>query len=380
MQTRRPCQISRCGNRPQSSRGTSRCRSRSIFTGSSWRVSPSRWDSRRTCVSTTIPCALPSSAATTFAVLRATPGSRTSSSSRRGTSPPNSSISIRIVPRSERRLLAEEAGGEDVPLQLLLRHREVVLRAAGTSRRASLGHAVDVHVGRLRREHHRHEQLERRPEAERDRRVRVLGRQPLDDRADPFAPAPDRPPRLADVATRHAGARRTVEEVERLGARRRLQQVLDEELAAIGRVPVRLLEPFVRRVAVVVELPQLDVGAEDRPVRTECVVREPDAACVDDAPAPDAPVDLEVRVPADDGRLLGRRPASRPRSRPASRSVKTSSSLRGVAWQKSVGPSPSTSSVDRQRQTRREVDLLLRQRRVASVPSRVRRSPLPRMK
>ena len=81
-QTRRPCQISRCGKRAQSARGTSLIRSRSIFTGSSWRVSPSRCDSRRTCVSTTMPCGSPRSAATTFAVLRATPGSRRSSSNR----------------------------------------------------------------------------------------------------------------------------------------------------------------------------------------------------------------------------------------------------------------------------------------------------------
>ena len=101
-QTRRPCQISRCGKRAQSSRGTSRIRSRSIFTGSSCRVNPSRCESRRTCVSTTIPCALPRSAETTFAVLRATPGSRSSvvearSAPRRR----SSSIRIRIVPRSD---------------------------------------------------------------------------------------------------------------------------------------------------------------------------------------------------------------------------------------------------------------------------------------
>src|SRR5206468_3298794 len=100
-QTRLPCQISRCGKRPQSARGTSFIRPRSILTGSSCRVSPSRCERRRTCVSTTIPCGLPSSAATTLAVLRATPGRRTSSSTVRGTSPSNSSISIFIVPRSD---------------------------------------------------------------------------------------------------------------------------------------------------------------------------------------------------------------------------------------------------------------------------------------
>ena len=73
-QTRRPCQIRRCGKMPQNSRGTSFWRSRSIRTGSSCFVRPRRCDSRRTCVSTTTPCGSPSSAATTLAVLRATPG------------------------------------------------------------------------------------------------------------------------------------------------------------------------------------------------------------------------------------------------------------------------------------------------------------------
>src|SRR5438876_381175 len=99
VQTRRPCQIRRCGKTPQSERGRSRARSRSILTGSSCRVKPSRCESLRTCVSTTTPCGSPSSAATTLAVFRATPGSRSSSSSRRGTRPSYSSISIRIVPR-----------------------------------------------------------------------------------------------------------------------------------------------------------------------------------------------------------------------------------------------------------------------------------------
>ena len=98
-QMRRPCQMRRCGKRAQSARGTTRWRSRSILTGSSFRVRPSRCESRRTCVSTTMPCACPSSAATTFAVLRATPGNFTSSARRRGTSPSYSSMSIRIVPR-----------------------------------------------------------------------------------------------------------------------------------------------------------------------------------------------------------------------------------------------------------------------------------------
>src|SRR5262249_55574590 len=59
-----------------------------IFSASSALVGPSRWLTRVTCVSTAmagIPKALPS---TTLAVLRPTPGSSTSSSTVRGTTPP----------------------------------------------------------------------------------------------------------------------------------------------------------------------------------------------------------------------------------------------------------------------------------------------------
>ena len=205
-QTRRPCQIRRCGKRAQSARGTIFWRSRSILTGSSWRVSPSRCESRRTCVSTTMPCAWPSSAATTFAVLRATPGSRMSSSSVRR------NLAVELLeqhvhrPADRLRLLPEEAGRVDVPLELLLRDGEVVLGLAVLLEQP-LGHAVDVRVRRLRREHHRDEELEIRAEAERDLRVRVLLGEPLDDRPDPLPPPPEpAPARLADVATRH-GAR-----------------------------------------------------------------------------------------------------------------------------------------------------------------------------
>src|SRR5690606_34234500 len=40
MQTLRPCQMSRCESSAQSSRGKSGIRSRSTFSGSSWRVKP----------------------------------------------------------------------------------------------------------------------------------------------------------------------------------------------------------------------------------------------------------------------------------------------------------------------------------------------------
>ena len=202
MQTRRPCQISRCGKTFQYSRGTSLTRSRSILTGSSCRVRPSRCESRRTCVSTTIPSAWPRSAMTTFAVLRATPGSRSSSS----IVPRHLAVVVleqhRHRPAQRLRLLAEEAGRADVVLELLRRDGEVVLRRAVLLEQP-LGDAVDVHVGRLRREHHRDEQLQVVAEGERDRRVRVLGQQPLDDRPDPLALRADAAARFADVAAGH---------------------------------------------------------------------------------------------------------------------------------------------------------------------------------
>ena len=100
------------------------------------------------------------------------------------------------------RLLTEEAGSEDVPLELLLRDGQVVLRTLVLLEQP-LRDAVHVHVRRLRREHHRDEQLELVPKAERDRRLRVLGGEPLDDRHDPRPLGTDAEPRLVDVAPRH---------------------------------------------------------------------------------------------------------------------------------------------------------------------------------
>ena len=84
-------------------------------------------------MSTTIPWALPRSAETTFAVLRATPGSlsRSSKSVRHLAVVLLDDALHRAAQRL--RLLPVEAGREDVALELLLRDREVVLRAAGTS-------------------------------------------------------------------------------------------------------------------------------------------------------------------------------------------------------------------------------------------------------
>ena len=188
-QTRRPCQISRCGNRPQSARGTSLTRSRSILTGSSCRVSPSRCESRRTCVSTTTPCGLPSSAATTFAVFRATPGQPQQLVDR----PRHLAVEL-LQQHAHRaadrlRLLAEEAGRVDVPLELLARHGEVVLRPPVLlEQRRSVTRLTFTSVV-CAESITEIEQLERVAEVERDPRVRVLDREPLDDRPDPIAPA-----------------------------------------------------------------------------------------------------------------------------------------------------------------------------------------------
>ena len=103
------------------------------------------------------------------------------------------------------RLLAVEPRGEDVPLELLDRDGEIVLRPA-VLLEEPLGDAVHVHVGRLGGEHHRDQELDVAAEAKRDRRVGVLLREALDDRPDPVsAPAETAPTGLRDVATRHCG-------------------------------------------------------------------------------------------------------------------------------------------------------------------------------
>ena len=121
---------------PQFARGTSRIRSRSIFTGSSCAREAEPLRSRRTCVSTTTPCGSPSSAATTFAVLRATPGSRTSSSTVRG-HPPVVLLDQHPHRAAQRpRLLPEEAGRDRCRAGAPPRARRGSPRAAGTSRKS----------------------------------------------------------------------------------------------------------------------------------------------------------------------------------------------------------------------------------------------------
>jgi hypothetical protein len=104
------------------------------------------------------------------------------------------------------RLLAVEAGRVDVALELLRRDGQIILRPLVLLEQP-LGDAIDVHVGRLRREHHRDEQLELVPIAKRDFRVGMVGLEPLDDRHDPRPLRADAAPRLVDVAPRHARGR-----------------------------------------------------------------------------------------------------------------------------------------------------------------------------
>ena len=99
MQTRRPCRMRVCENQVHLSRGTNAIRSRSIFSGVFSFVRPSSVARRCTCVSTTTPSLFPNQVpSTTFAVLRPTPGSWTSSSMVSGTLPPWRSKSACAIP------------------------------------------------------------------------------------------------------------------------------------------------------------------------------------------------------------------------------------------------------------------------------------------
>ena len=102
------------------------------------------------------------------------------------------------------RLLSIKAGLENVLLQLLDGHGQIVLRPPVLDEQLRRD-AIHVHVGRLRGEHHRDEQLDIASEVQRDLGVRMLDRESLDDRPDPLAPRSD--PAAAcfpNVASRHA--------------------------------------------------------------------------------------------------------------------------------------------------------------------------------
>ena len=149
------------GTAPSPRAARASIRSRSIFTGSSWRVSPSRCESRRTCVSTTIALRVAELGGDDVRRLARDAGKPQQLVER----PRHLAVVLLDQhphrPAQRLRLLPEEPGREDVALELLHRHGEVVLGSPVLLEQV-LGDAVDVHVGRLRREHHRDEQLERR--------------------------------------------------------------------------------------------------------------------------------------------------------------------------------------------------------------------------
>src|SRR6266571_6424754 len=94
----RPWWMSKCASSIHLLRGNSFIKSSSILSGRSSFEKSSRRDSRCTCVSTTMPSALPKATpSTTFAVVRATPGSFNNSSMAAGTFPPYSSAMIRLA-------------------------------------------------------------------------------------------------------------------------------------------------------------------------------------------------------------------------------------------------------------------------------------------
>ena len=108
------------------------------------------------------PKALPS---TTFAVLRPTPGSVTRSAIRPGTCPSNRSTRAAPSPMSARAL----ARKNPVDLMIVLELGRVglrVVRGRRVAREELGGDEVDAHVGGLRRQQRRHEQLQRRAEVE----------------------------------------------------------------------------------------------------------------------------------------------------------------------------------------------------------------------
>ena len=97
---------------------------------------------------------------TTFAVLRPTPGSASSASRVRGTCPPCSATSLSRQRDHVLRLGAEEPDGLDQVAHALLAERDHLLRRVG-EREQRGRRLVDAGIGRLRRQHHRHQQRER---------------------------------------------------------------------------------------------------------------------------------------------------------------------------------------------------------------------------
>ena len=175
----------------------------------------------------------------------------------------------------------------------------------------------------------------------------MLGGEPLDDRPDAVAAAADGPARLADVATRHG---RRTPAVHGRAARRTRRPPAGSPARAASRVRTRP-PPGTRSARtpprppdVVLRAPVVDAVGDQRPVRARPVlVGQADAAGVRDGDAVELADPLGVRVPADDDVRVG---VGERLVQPVVRrvGVSTSRSLRGEPWQKSVGPTPSTTT------------------------------------
>ena len=114
---------------------------------------PVRLDTRKTCVSTAMVGSPKATLSTTFAVLRPTPGSASSASRSRGTSPPCFSISSSRQRDDVLGLGVEQADGLDVVHQPLEPSATICCGVVDPFEQR-LGRLVDADVGRLGRQHH----------------------------------------------------------------------------------------------------------------------------------------------------------------------------------------------------------------------------------
>ena len=120
---------------------------------------PVRLATRKMWVSTAMVGSPKAMFSTTLAVLRPTPGSASSASRSRGTSPPCCSIRMLRQRDDVLRLGAEEADGLDVVAQPLLAERHIFAGVSATLEQRR-GRLVDADIGRLGRQHHGDQQGE----------------------------------------------------------------------------------------------------------------------------------------------------------------------------------------------------------------------------
>ncbi len=123
-------------------------------------ASPVRLATRKTCVSTAIVGSPKATLSTTLAVLRPTPGRVCSASRVRGTWPPCRSTRMRQVCNQVPGLAAVQTDGPDVLRQPSASPSASILPACRRQREQAPRGLVDAHVGGLRRQQHRGQQLE----------------------------------------------------------------------------------------------------------------------------------------------------------------------------------------------------------------------------